>query len=634
MLQQMRDWFRYLKWLLLIIIAMFLWWAVNVWGGGMSGRAPTADWAAKINGTEIPVSVFQMTARQLESTYQSILGEQYAQQRAFIRLGTQAIDSLVNEELSYQEAVRQGISISPQELAESITRDPSFQVDGRFVGVDRYRNLFRSGRMTVQEFEDLERRRLIVAKFRSLVEDGVSVGDAEVREEFDRRNVKETVEYLLIDPGKVETGAAPKEADIAAFYNAHLDRYNKGEGRSGIYVLLGGNDLAAQESVTEDEIKAAYNHDLSARYTLQDQRRASHILFKIDPSTPPDAAARIESKARGVLKRARAGEDFAALARAFSEDSSSKSGGDLDFFSRGQMVKPFEDAAFALPVGGISDLVRTSFGFHIIKVTGARPGRIVPLEEARASIREELKSAKAREEGTRRAGEIARTARGGKLDVVARSQGLTVSETGPVFEGEAVPGLAASNAVVARMMSLTPGAVSDPIAVPSGQVVVQVTATVPAHPASLKEVHQKVEKDLRDERARVAVAQVIRAIPPSPDRLKVLGRKLKSEIKTQADLSRASTLQGVSPDPALDRQLWSLATGVVGDPLLTTSGIVVLNVRERRDHREEFDAQKTSIRDNLVRQRQDRVYRALLKRLRDRSKVVLNDAVVRSVDRS
>src|SRR3989338_7885370 len=126
MLQQMRDRFRYLKWLLVIIIFMFIWWAFATWGGGTSGTRREADWAARVNGVAIPVATLQAYARRLDSTYQSILGEQYAQQRSLIRIGQQAINTLIEQELIYQEALRQGITVTAQEVVES--KMPAHQI--------------------------------------------------------------------------------------------------------------------------------------------------------------------------------------------------------------------------------------------------------------------------------------------------------------------------------------------------------------------------------------------------------------------------------------------------------------------------------------------------------------------------
>ncbi|HEU4402503.1 MAG TPA: SurA N-terminal domain-containing protein, partial [Candidatus Polarisedimenticolia bacterium] len=454
MLRQMREWFSYLKWLLVVIVFMFIWWAFASWGGGTSSRRPTATWAARVNGEEIPVARFQSYARQIDSTYQAILGEQYAQQRAFLKIGQRAINDLVEQELVYQEAMRQGITVTPREVTEAITRDPRLQENGQFIGLARYRSLFREDRLSLADFEEQIRHDLVIEKLRSLVEDAVTVSDPEVEQEFLKRNQKSTVEYVIISPDRLRRPGGPSEAEVARYYEEHKDRYSKGEGRSGVYVLFSPADLAATRTVSDDEVRAAYERDRNVRYTVPDQRRASHILFKVAAGADAASVGKIEGKARDVLRRAKAGEDFAALARKYSEDTgSAKNGGDLNFFGRKQMVPEFEAAAFALPIGGVSDLVRTSFGFHIIKVTETRAGRTVPFEEVRDALREELKSERARGEIVKRSADFARAAAGGKLEAVARSQGLPVRQTGTVHEGEALPDLAASQPVVARMLS-------------------------------------------------------------------------------------------------------------------------------------------------------------------------------------
>lgn len=634
MLQQMRDRFRYLRWLLVVIILMFVWWAVSIWGGGMTNRRTGEDWAATVNGTSIPMPAFQAYARRLDGTYQSLLGDSYPQQRAHIHIGQQAIDALIDEELAFQEAQRQGITVTPQEVSEAILRDPGFQENGRFIGVQRYRNMFRGSRLSVEEYEDQIRRGLVVTKFRSLIEDGVTVGEAEIREEFNRRNAKQAVDYIVSDSGSLHRGSAPTDADVNGFYQAHRDRYTRGEGRTGLYVLFSSDSPAAGVSISDAEVRSAYDRDRDTRFTLQEQRRASHILLKVAADATPTVVAKVEATARGLLKRARAGEDFAALARKYSEDSSATAGGDLNFFSRGQMVKEFEAAAFGLPVGGLSDPVRTPYGFHIIKATDARPGRTVPFEEAREGLRQEMQRSRARADAGKHSLDLARAAAGGKLEAVAKSQGLTVSETGPVHDGEGVSGLAGSQAVVARMMALAPGDVSDPVPISAGQVVVQVTGTVPPEPRPLQEVRARVEKDLTDDRARESIALQVAAARRSGGGVRALARSLKVGVKTEADLPTGAPLPGVPADPELTRQLASLPPGTIGEPVVTTAGIVVLSVTGRNDHRSEYDAQEDSIRDNLVRQRQDRIYRAFMRRLRSSGSVVVNDTAVRALDRS
>lgn len=633
MLQQMRDRFRYLKWLLVIIIFMFIWWAFATWGGGTSGTRREADWAARVNGVTIPVATLQAYARRLDSTYQSMLGEQYAQQRSLIRIGQQAINTLIEQELTYQEALRQGITVTAQEVVDSIVRDPNFQEKGQFIGKERYRNLFQGNRVSVSEYEDQIRRGLVIDKFRRMIEDGVTVSDAEVEQEFLKRNEKASIEYLVVDPARVPAQSAPAEADLQRHYDGHLDRYTRGEGRTGLFVLFGVSELAATQNVTDEEVTAAYERLKATRFSTGEQRCASHILFKVDNAAAPDAVSKAEKKARDVLKRAKSGEDFAALARRYSEDSTAKAGGDLGCFGRGQMVREFEQAAFALEVDGISDLVRTPYGFHVIKATGSRPPHTTPIEEARDTLRQEIQLDRARTEARRRSADFARAAAGGNLEAVAKSQGLTVQQTGAVREGDALPGLLASQTVVERMRDLAPGQVSDPIPVPSGQVVVQVTGTEPSAPLPFPEARAQVLKDFEEVRARQSVARAVRSAG-SPGGLQAAARTLKAELKTQADVTRGSSLPGVPPDPQIEKQITTLPPGTVGDPVTTSAGIVVLRVSERRDHKDELASQRDSISDGLLRQRQDRLYRALVKRLRERGDILLNEAAIKAMDQA
>jgi peptidyl-prolyl cis-trans isomerase D len=634
MLQQMREKFRYLKWLLVIVVFMFVVWAAATYTGGQSGqRENTAAWAAQVNGTTIEGATFQSYARQLDNTYQSLFGEQYAQQRGLVKIGRQAINQLVDEELMYQEATRQGLRVTPEEVAMAITRDPNFQENGRFIGVARYRDLFRAGNVGVGEYEAQVRRRLLIETYRNLIGNGVVVTDAQVEKEFLRRNQKTTVEYVLIDPKHLPAPPPASDEEAARYYEAHRDRFARGEGRTGTYVLISPQELARAITVADDEVLAAYNRDLPTKYTVREQRRASHILFKVATGVTPADASRIEAKARDVLKKARSGSDFAELARKYSEDSSASNGGDLNFFGRGQMVKEFEEAAFSLPVGAVSDLVRTNYGFHIIKVTETREPHTMTFEEVKDRLREELKLAQARSQAADRAAALAKASAGGGLEAVARSQGLTPTATGPVRPGDAVAGLAASQQVVARMMTLDTGKVSEAIAIPSGQVVVQVTGVVPDETRPLSEVRSQVNQALAEEGQRSAVLAAIHA-PSAASGLAALAKQFKVEIKTEKDLARGSALPGVPRNAGLDRQIETLSPGALGDPVTTTAGILVLSVKERNEHRDELASQRDATRDSLVSQDRERLVRSVLRQLRDQGHVKVNAPLVDAIDRS
>jgi peptidyl-prolyl cis-trans isomerase D len=321
----------------------------------------------------------------------------------------------------------------------------------------------------------------------------LTVSDAEVEEELRHRLQKSSIDWVLVPPDAVTVpAAAAGDAALQSYYHEHEADYRRGEGRTGRYVLFDPQQAAGSAAVSDAEVKAAYDRDLATRWSAKEQRRASHILFKVAPDAKPDDAARVEAKAKDVLKRVKAGEDFAALAKKDSEDSTASNGGDLNFFGRGQMVKEFEEAAFTLPVGGTSDLVKTTYGFHIIKVTDSRPGRTTPFEEVRDRIRQEMQVDRARALATERATAFAAQAKKDGFDAAVKASGLQAKETGAVRAGDTLADLPASQSAVQRILPLAVGSVSDALPVPEGQIVVAVTGTVPDEARPFAEVKSKV----------------------------------------------------------------------------------------------------------------------------------------------
>jgi hypothetical protein len=175
--------------------------------------------------------------------------------------------------------------------------------------------------------------------------------------------------------------------------------------------------------------------------------------------------------------------------------------------------------------------------------------------------------------------------------------------------------------------------VSDSIAIPSGQVVVQVNGTAPPVGRPLQEVRAQVAKDVLDERARQALAQAVGSAGRSGG-LKAVARAFGIELKTQSDVTRGANLPGLPPDATIEKQIGDLQPGTIGDLVTTSAGIVLLSVKERHDHREDLASQKDSISDGLLRQRQDRLYRALIKKLREHGNVQINTPLVDSLDRA
>ena len=637
MLNVFRENLKHLKWVLLAVVASFILTIFAVWGGGIgSGNTGTDSvaWAARVGGQVISVQAFQREARNLEYTYRQILGTQFDQQRPFLRVGQTAISRLVDRELLVREATKAGLKASDQEVAEAIMKDPSFQQNGVFIGKERYEQIFRSNQAMLEEYEQQVHQELLLNKLRSLVEDSAAVGDSELREAYALQNEKVSIQYFVLDDSRLPA-APPTESQIEDYYRQHQTDYPSGEGRSGRYVLLDVRDIASRMDVPEAEVRSQYIQDQKTRFTVPEKRRASHILVKVAPNATSEQSGAAETKAMKALARVRGGEDFAKVAREVSEDSTASQGGDLDYFTRDRMVREFSDAAWALKVGQASDLVRSPFGFHVIRLTDIQPGHEMTLGEARPQILASLKTDRARTEARRRALEFASrvSGAGGDFAKAAGEMGLTTREFQGLHRGEEFPGLGQQPALEAQLFSMKVGAVGDPVPVASGEVVIQFLSSTPGGPLPLAKVKDRAGRDLTRQTRLISAQKLIASSGGTAD-LAATAKKLKVELKNEGPLPRSGPFPSLGDDPDILNRLFALKPGEILGPLATPGGVATLRLISRSDPMDGFDSQKEGLRNNLLLTKRDRLFRAYLERLRSASQVEINTPLVEQVDRT
>jgi len=301
------------------------------------------------------------------------------------------LDGLISEKAIEHEAARLHLAVSDARLQELIASVPQFQVNGKF-DYDTYLRLLATRGFTEASFE--ARVRSDVG--RQTLDAGVVSGAILPHAVLDRFWAWETerrpVRRLQFRPEDFIAKASVTEDAIKADYEANKDQYRTPESAKVEYLVLRLADLAARTPVSDAELRDYYEKN-KARWAGVEQRRASHILITAgkDGSAPDKTAAR--ALAEDLLRQVRAKPaDFARLAREKSKDpGSAAQGGDLGWFGHGMMTKPFEDAAFALKTGQISDVIETSFGFHIIEVTGVKGTEAKPFEEVRNIIDGEMR---------------------------------------------------------------------------------------------------------------------------------------------------------------------------------------------------------------------------------------------------
>ena len=383
---------RLMQVVLAIVILPFAFWGINFYERALG----LSDDLASVNGQKITEREFSDALRQQQDRMRGLLGRNFnAAMFESPEMRRELLEGMISQRLLAQFAVRRSVSVGDDQLREFITSHPAFQEEGRFSKA-RYETMLRAEGYTSASFEASLRRDLMLQQITgALADSGVASKTAARQLAQLRAQQREVAEFVVSgEPQPAQAKITPEA--LRAFYDANPARFQLPEEVRVEFVVLSNDALAASEQVGFAEIKAYYDSNIS-KFGEPEQRRASHILvsFKSGASDADKAKARVRAVQLLAQVRKSFGS-FADLAKKNSDDpGSAPNGGDLGFFSRGMMVRPFEEAAFRLKLGELSDLVESDFGFHIIRATGIRPGKVKSLDEARPEIERELRKQRA-----------------------------------------------------------------------------------------------------------------------------------------------------------------------------------------------------------------------------------------------
>jgi peptidyl-prolyl cis-trans isomerase D len=594
-----------------------------------SGQGTPGEAVVKVGGLPVSVGEFQRTYRRqrqmYDRLYQGRLNEDMLRQMG---LEEQVLEGLVSDRLVELETKRLGVTVSDEALARAIAAAPEFQDDGRFIGTAEIRRRLELQGLSEEDFEQSLRRQLLRQSLESLVGASVSVSEAEVEREFRRRTEQVKLEYVLADAARYRAAVQPTEEDVAARFEAKKDAYRIPEKRVVSYVLLDRASLQPQVAVSDREIELYYQ-DHREEFRQEEEACASHILVKVKAGDAGEGHPEAEAQklAQGLLDQVKAGGDFAALAKKSSEDQgSAQNGGDLGCFPPGRMLPEFDDAVFALQPGQVSDLVKTSFGFHVIRLTSKREAAVLPLAQVKERIRGSVTEAKVRELGEQKSQAMADAlSRGKSLEEAAKTQGLTVQKSAPIAPGETPPALA-SPTLVARVFALKPGqAEKEGFALPQGAAFVSLVEIQKARAPELKDVREKVRADLVEEGAFEQARTVALGVFAKAETLGLEKAALAFALvrkETPALTGRGQALGDLGTGAALEAAAFSLPEKTTSDPVRTSSGWAILRVLEKKP----FDAaelakQKGQIAAALRQQRQAELFRAFVVAARDRYEI-------------
>ena len=641
MLTTLRQNFHNLKWILWAVIVVFVLFVFVDWGMGSAGRGSDPTWAARMGSTTIPVAEFQREYRDAEDRYRQLYGKNFSPELLkMMNLPDQVLNGLIDRRIMREEAHGLKLQVTDAELTAKILgfKDregrPLFLRDGVFVGEAAYKRMLASIGRTPEAFEAETRDQVLLEKLNRFYSESVFVGDADVEEDFASRNVKVRIEYVLLPPPPALPGGVT-EAEGEAYFKANPASYLQGEKRKAKYLLVDTGKIRSAIQVTDADIQKDYNANAET-YRKGEQVKARHILYRADAAT--DAAAR--AKAETAVKKLKGGADFAALAKAESDDPGSKAnGGELPVFGRGQMVKEFEDAAFAAEPKQIVGPVKSAFGWHVIRVEEKTPPRVQPLFEVAPAIRARLQESRAVEQAKRVARDlsdrIAKMTRPSDDDLRKLATGVvTFNETEFLGRSDAAAGIGQNPEFSAVLFALKTGEVSPPVSTARGEVLVKLVDTKKPGLPLFAEVRAQVVADLTRKKQEEAAVLTLKQALAKDGSLEAVAKDLKLTLEKPEAFGKAGPVPGLGAQKAvLDAAFGGNAGETAGPVGLAGRGAVALRILEKTAFdKAAFEAQKERLRESLRSQKASRLMQALLQQQRAERKIEINREVLRRFD--
>ena len=541
----------------------------------------------------------------------------------------QAAERLIDEKTQVAEAHRLGLRVSDDELRDELQHGPlgsTLFPDGKFIGTEEYENLLQRNDLTVPQFEAQIKEGILTRKLRALVSGSAFVGDTEVRGEFERRNTKVKFEYAVITQADILKGLHPTDEELKAFYDRNKATYNNSvpEKRRIEYVVVDSAKIAGAATVTDQDLQRYYDQHRD-EYRVAEQVKVSHILVKTPLPAPgakedEKAGADARAKAEDVLKQLKAGGDFAKLAEKYSDDpGSAKSGGELGWIGRGRTVPEFEKAAFSLGKGQTSDLVKSTYGFHIIRVEDKQTAHLKTLAEVKNEIEEKVKQEKIAHATETAANALLSQARTDGFDKAAAAKGQSAVTTDFFSRNDNLPGLSANPQFMEAVFTESEKAPPDVVQVPQGYVVFQLLAIKPPATPTFEEIRPRVESEFKNERAGFLLHQKTQELS---DRAKA-GHDLKKAAKDLGAAVKMSELvlpDGQVPDigsMSSARAIFSLKPGDISGPITAGgNGVVAQLLEKQAPTDQEFAEKKDGIRQSLLEAKQNDLFGLFVTNLR------------------
>lgn len=598
-------------------------------GSNIGLGGPGQGVVATVDGADV-------TALEVNRTADNMLREQFPKagaQASMLRpyFAQRALENLISQKAILSEAKRLGLRATDEEVRDEIQHgrySSVFFPGGNFIGQDEYQARLDQAGITIAQFEQEIKDQILFTKVRDLVAGSASVTDVQVKQEFDHRNTKVKLEYAVLDKDAIAKSIQPTQTELRAFYDRNKATYNNSipEKRKIKYAVIDNVKLAAQTQITPQELQSYYDQHRD-EYRVDQQVNVRHILIKTplagsDGKVDQKGVDAARKKAEDILKQVKAGGNFSDLAKKYSEDTgSAENGGSIGWIGKGRTVPEFEKTAFSLPKGGTSDLVQSSYGFHIIHVDDKQEAHLKTLAEVKDQIEPVLKQQKVASASEAEATSVASQARSGGLDKAAAAKGLQVITTDLVSRNDSLPGIGNAPQFMDAVFSQAEKSPPAQAPLPQGSAIFEVLEVKPPSTPSFEEIRSRVDSEFKNERTSALLSQKTKELSDrakAAHDLKKAAKELGATVKTSDFVLPDGQVPDIGSMSGQASSAFSMKAGEISGPVIAANaGIVFTLIDKQEPSPQEFEAKKDEIRDGLLQTKQSELFGLFVGNLRD-----------------
>jgi peptidyl-prolyl cis-trans isomerase D len=587
--------------------------------GGLTSEltgTPGKGIVAKVDGGDISTDEVRQTARQMAQQDAQRYGEMASKLMPFLMQQEtgRAVDQMINRQALLSEAGRMGLRVSPEEVKDELQHGryaATFFPGGNFIGPVEYEDMLQRANLTPTKFEEAVGNDILLTKLQALISGSASVSEAEIHQQFIKQNSKVKFDYAVLKQDDLRKGLHPTDEELKAFYESHKASYANSvpEKRKVKYAVIETGKAAADVQVTPEDLRAYYDQHRD-QYRVPEQVKVSHILIKT-PLPGPDGkvdekgVAEAQRRAEDLLKQLKSGAKLEDLAKKYSEDpGSAKQGGSLGWIGKGQTVPEFEKTAFSLPKGQTSDLVKSSYGFHIIRVDEKQEAHMKTLDEVKAEIEPVLKHQKGQQIAQQKADALLKQARAQGLDAAVASQGVPVITSDFFARKDILPGLGPATQFMDAVFSEAEKSPPDVAPASQGIVVFQLLGVKPAATPTFEEIRSRVEEEFKNERSSILLSQKIQELSDrakAEHDLKRAAKELGATVKTSDFVLPDGQIPDVGSMSGQASVAFTMKPGEISGPINSGANAVVLAVLENQQPSDaDYAAKRDQIRDQLL----------------------------------